>query len=122
MLFRVTSLYHNILPPSLPTTKGARVTPTPLYTTPVPPPQNAMRPPGFHPRAAYTPQPTRPPQPSIAHLESMMVQFLAVQTKTNEAVTASVTQLTSKFDAMATHHKAMDTKIAQIAQQVSHLS
>jgi len=52
----------------------------------------------------------------------MMVQFLAAQTKTNETVTASITQLTSKFDAMATHQKAMDTQIAQIAQQVSHLS
>jgi len=52
----------------------------------------------------------------------MMAQFLAAQTKTNEAVTASITQLTSKFDAMATHQKAMDTQIAQIAQQVSHLS
>jgi len=37
-------------------------------------------------------------------------------------VTTSITQLTSKFDAMVTHQKAMDTQIAQIAQQVSHLS
>ena len=51
-----------------------------------------------------------------------MVQFLAAQTKTNESVTASINQLTSKFDAMATHQKAMDTQITQIAQQVSHLS
>ena len=51
-----------------------------------------------------------------------MAQFLAAQTKTNEAVTASITQLTSQFDAMATHQKAMDTQVAQIAQQVSHLS
>ena len=50
-----------------------------------------------------------------------MAQFLEVQIKTNEVVTAS-TQLTSQFDAMATHQKAMDTQIAQIAQQVSHLS
>ena len=48
-----------------------------------------------------------------------MAQFLAAQTKTNEAVTASIIQLTSKFDAMAIHQKAMDH---QIAQQVSHLS
>ena len=51
-----------------------------------------------------------------------MAQFLAAQTKTNEVVTASITQLTSQFDAMATHQKAMDTQIAQIAQQVSRLS
>ena len=51
-----------------------------------------------------------------------MAQFLAAQTKTNETVTVSINQLTSKFDVMATHQKAMDTQIAQIAQQVSHLS
>ena len=51
-----------------------------------------------------------------------MAQFLAAQTKINEAVTASITQLTSQFDAMAIHKKAMDTQIGQIAQQVSRLS
>jgi len=49
----------------------------------------------------------------------MMPQFLEGQAKTNEAIAASISQLTSKFDAMATHQKAMDH---QIAQQVSHLS
>jgi len=51
-----------------------------------------------------------------------MVQFLVALTKTNEVVTASITQLTSQFNAIATHQKAMDTQIAQIAQQVSRLS
>ena len=51
-----------------------------------------------------------------------MAQFLVVQTKTNETVAVSITQLTSQFDAMATFQKAMDTQIAQIAQQVSRLS
>ena len=45
-----------------------------------------------------------------------MAQFLEGQAKTNEVVAALISQLTSKFDAMATH------QIAQIAQQVSHLS
>jgi len=41
------------------------------------------------------------------------------QTKTNEALSALINQLTTKFDAMASHQKAMDT---QIAQHISHLS
>jgi len=52
----------------------------------------------------------------------MMVQFIGAQTKTNETLSASINQLNSKFDAMATHQKAMDNQISQIAQQVSHLS
>ena len=43
-----------------------------------------------------------------------MAQFIAAQSKTNETLSASINQLTSKFDAMATH-QAMDTQIAQIA-------
>ena len=45
-----------------------------------------------------------------------MAQFITAQTKTNESMTVSINQLTFKFDAMATHQKAMDTQIAQIAQ------
>jgi len=52
----------------------------------------------------------------------MIEQFIPAQTKTNETLSASIDQLKSKFDAMVTHQKAMDTQIAQIAQQVSHLS
>jgi len=52
-----------------------------------------------------------------------MEQLIAAQTKTNESLSASINLLTSKlFDATATHQKAIDTQIAQIAQQVSHLS
>jgi len=52
----------------------------------------------------------------------MMAQFIAAQTKTNETMIASINQLTSKFNAMATHQMAMDTQITQIVQHVSHLS
>ena len=48
-----------------------------------------------------------------------MKQFIAVQTKTNESLSASINLLISKLDAVPTHQKAMDT---QIPQQVSHLS
>ena len=41
-----------------------------------------------------------------------MVQFIATQSKTNESLSASINLLTSKFDAMATHQKVMDTQIA----------
>ena len=94
--------------------KGGKSYSNPLYTTPIPPPQTIMHPPGFQPRRAYTPQqpPPPPPQPSTAHLENMMVQFIAVQTKTNETLTASINQLTSQFEVIATHRKAMDIQIA----------
>ena len=48
-----------------------------------------------------------------------MEQFIATQIKTNEALSSSINQLTSKFDTMAAHKRLMDT---QIAQQVSSLS
>ena len=90
--------------------QGGKIHSNPLYTTPIPPPQNTMRPPGFQPRAAYAPQPqpqpSPPPQHSTAQLESMMAQFLEGQAKTNEAVAASISQLTSKVDAITAHHKA----------------
>jgi len=48
--------------------------------------------------------------------------FIATQTTTNETLKESIHLLTSRVDAMAAHQKTMDTQIAQIAQQVSHLS
>jgi len=51
-----------------------------------------------------------------------MERFIATQTKTNESLGESINLLTSKLDAMAMHQKIMDGQIAQIAQQVSHLS
>ena len=51
-----------------------------------------------------------------------MERFITTQTKTNEVLSESINQLNSKFDAMAAHQKAMDTQVAQIAQQVSSLS
>jgi len=51
-----------------------------------------------------------------------MEHFIATQTKTNEALGELINQLTSKFDAMTSHQKAMDTQIAQIGQEVGHLS
>ena len=44
-----------------------------------------------------------------------MEQFIATQTKTNEALSSSINQLTSKFDAIIVHQRVMDTQIAQIA-------
>jgi len=51
-----------------------------------------------------------------------MEHFIASHTKTNEALGESVSQLNSKFEAMTTHQKMMENLIAQITQQVSHLS
>jgi len=45
-----------------------------------------------------------------------MKQFIAAQNKINEFLSASINLLTSKFDVMTTHQKAMDTQISQIAQ------
>ena len=44
------------------------------------------------------------------------------QTKTNKALGESASQLASKFETMTTYQKMMENQIAQIAQQVSHLS
>jgi len=51
-----------------------------------------------------------------------MERFIATQTKTNEVLSEQTNQLNSKFDAMASPQKVMDTQITQIAQQVSSLS
>jgi len=49
----------------------------------------------------------------------MMAQFIATQSKTNETLTAAINQLTSQFDAMATHQKAMDTQIAKLLSRLA---
>jgi len=41
-------------------------------------------------------------------LDSVMECFIATQTKTNEVLTESINQRNAKFDAMASHQKAMD--------------
>lgn len=51
-----------------------------------------------------------------------MEKFITTQTKTNDVLTESVSQLTSRVEAISTHQKMMETQIAQIAQQVNHLS
>jgi len=51
-----------------------------------------------------------------------MEHFIATQSKTNEALGESVSQLNFKFEAMITHQKMMENQNALIAQQVSHLS
>jgi len=57
-----------------------------------------------------------------SNLESIMERFLVSQTKTNEALGESVSQLNFKFKTMTTHQKILENQIAQIAQQVCHLS
>jgi len=51
-----------------------------------------------------------------------MERFIVTQSKTNETLSESINLLTSRVNAMAAHQKTMDIQIAQIAQQVSHLS
>ena len=86
---------------------------------PIPPNASQPQPPGFQQRAPYNPPLHQQPSQPKSNLESLMEQFIATQTKTNETLSASINQLNSKFDAVASHQKAMDT---QIAQQVNHLS
>ena len=73
--------------------------------------QSSMPARGYQYRATYT---LPPPQPKSS-LESLMEQFIATQTKTNEALSSSINPLTSKFDAIIVHQRVMDTQIAQIA-------
>ena len=85
-------------------------------------PPNAPQPQPPNPpyKAPYNPPPP-PPQPK-SNLESLLEHFIATQIKTNEVLSESINQLNAKFDAMASHQKGMDNQIAQVAQQVSHLS
>jgi len=81
------------------------------------------QPAGFQYRAPYAPPPQQqqPPQPK-SNLESLIERFIVTQTKTNKALGESASQLASKFETMTTYQKMMENQIAQIAQQVSHLS
>ena len=89
---------------------------------PLPPNASQPQPPGFQHRAPYNPFHQQPPSQPKSNLESLMEHFIATQTKTNELFGEQINQLNSKFDAMASHQKVMDTHIAQITQQVSILS
>jgi len=51
-----------------------------------------------------------------------MEWFIQTETKTNGALGESMSQLNTTFESMSTHQKMMETRLAQIAQQVSHLS
>jgi len=66
--------------------------------------------------------PTSKLPPQKSNLESLMERFIQMQTKTNEAIDESMSQLNFKFESMSTHQKMMKTQLAQIGQQVSYLS
>jgi len=55
-------------------------------------------------------------------LERLIGRFIKTQTKTNEVIDESVSQLNTKFESLSTNQKMMDMQLAQIAQEVSHLS
>ena len=82
---------------------------------PIPPNPTQPQPPGFQYRAPYNPPPQQQPPQSKANMESLMERFIATQTKTNEALGESVSQLSSKVETMTTHQKMMENQIAQIA-------
>ena len=71
-------------------------------------PQSSMPALGYQYKAPTTPSPPPPPQ-CKSSLESLMDQFIATQTNTNETLSASIYKVTFKFDAMVSHQKAMDT-------------
>ena len=89
---------------------------------PIPPNASQPHPSGFQYRAPYNPPPQQQPQQPKSNLENLMERFIATQSKTNEALGESVSQLSSKFETVTTHQKMLENQIAQIAQQVSHLS
>jgi len=55
-------------------------------------------------------------------LESLIQRFIQTQTKTNEPLGENISQLNTKFEGLSSHQKMMETQLAQITQQVSHLS
>jgi len=79
-------------------------------SNPLPPNVSQPQQPNLPYKAPYNPPPP-PPQPK-SNLESLMERFIATQTKTNEVFSVSTNQLNAKFDAMASHQKAMDNQIA----------
>ena len=89
---------------------------------PLPPNASQPQPSGFQHRAPYNPSPLQPPPQPKSNPKNLMECFITTQTKTNEVLSEQINQLNSKFDAMASYQKVMDTQIAQIAQQVSSLS
>jgi len=52
----------------------------------------------------------------MSNLGSLMEWFIQTQTKTNKALSESVSQLNTNFESMSTHQKMMETQLAQIAQ------
>jgi len=44
-----------------------------------------------------------------------MERFIQTQTKTNEAVNESASQLNANFESLPTHQKMMETQLAQIS-------
>jgi len=88
---------------------GWRNHPNFSYRNNNPLPPNASQPPGFQHRAPYNPSTLQPPPQPKFNLENLMEHFTPTQAKTNEVLREQINQLNSKFDAMASHQKVMDT-------------
>ncbi|KAJ9567329.1 hypothetical protein OSB04_003295 [Centaurea solstitialis] len=85
------------------------------YYPPQPQPQ-------YQPRAPPPPPPNQPlqPPPQRSYLESLLETQIAQQNQKNDYFQNSLTQVTTRLEAMTTHNKMIETQIAQLAQQIAN--
>ncbi|KAJ9535221.1 hypothetical protein OSB04_un001694 [Centaurea solstitialis] len=85
------------------------------YYPPQPQPQ-------CQPRAPPPPPPNQPlqPPPQRSYLETLLETQIAQQNQKNDYFQNSLTQVTTRLEAMSTHNKMIETQIAQLAQQIAN--
>ncbi|KAJ9544205.1 hypothetical protein OSB04_023912 [Centaurea solstitialis] len=85
------------------------------YYPPQPQPQ-------YQPRAPPPPPPNQPlqPPPQRSYLETLLETQIAQQNQKNDYFQNSLTQVTTRLEAMSTHNKMIETQIAQLAQQIAN--
>ncbi|KAJ9555511.1 hypothetical protein OSB04_010125 [Centaurea solstitialis] len=85
------------------------------YYPPQPQPQ-------YQPRVPPPPPPNQPlqPPPQRSYLETLLETQIAQQNQKNDYFQNSLTQVTTRLEAMSTHNKMLETQITQLAQQIAN--
>ncbi|KAJ9544519.1 hypothetical protein OSB04_024226 [Centaurea solstitialis] len=84
--------------------------PPPIQQQPLPQQQVLQPPPN---------QPLQPP-PQRSYLETLLETQIAQQNQKNNYFQNSLTQVTTRLEAMSTHNKMIETQIGQLAQQIAN--
>ncbi|KAJ9561139.1 hypothetical protein OSB04_006299 [Centaurea solstitialis] len=123
--------YKNNQPPPIqqqpPPTQQQVLQPQPQYQPQPPFPQQQpyyppQPQPQYQPRAPPPPPPNQPlqPPPQRSYLETLLETQIAQQNQKNDYFQNSLTQVTTRLEAMSTHNKMIETQIAQLAQQIAN--